>query len=59
VVWTIPSPWRFRTLGAARLVSTPSRQSLTGALGSGLPVTGFPEFGQFCTFGFPEGTQVA
>jgi hypothetical protein len=22
-----------------------------------LPVTGFPEFEQFCTPGFPEGTQ--
>ena len=28
-----------------------------GALGSGLPVTGFPEFEQFCTSGFPAGTQ--
>ena len=26
-------------------------------LGSGLPVTGSPEFGQFCTTGFPAGTQ--
>jgi hypothetical protein len=23
-----------------------------------LPITGFPEFGQFCSFGFPEGTQL-
>jgi hypothetical protein len=22
-------------------------------------MTGFPEFGQFCSFGFPEGTQFA
>ena len=28
------------------------------ALGSGLPVTGFPEFGQFYASGFPEGTQM-
>jgi hypothetical protein len=28
VVWTIPSPWRVRALGAARLVSTPSRRSI-------------------------------
>lgn len=26
-------------------------------LGSGLPVTGSPEFEQFCTSGFPAGTQ--
>jgi hypothetical protein len=44
-------------LGAARLVSTPSHRPFGGALSSGLPITGFPEFGQFRTFGFPEGTQ--
>jgi hypothetical protein len=27
-------------------------------LGSGLPVTGFPEFEQFCIQGFPGSTQV-
>lgn len=27
VVWTIPSPWHLRALGAARLVSTPSRRT--------------------------------
>jgi hypothetical protein len=37
-VWTIPSPspGKVRSLGAARLVSTPSRLCLSG-LGSGLP----------------------
>jgi hypothetical protein len=37
-VWTIPSPspGKVRSLGAARLVSTPSRLRLSG-LGSGLP----------------------
>ena len=34
VVWTIPSPFLARGLGAAHLVSTPSRKS---GLGSGLP----------------------
>ena len=28
------------------------------ALGSGLPVTGFPEFEQFCIVGFPMSTQI-
>src|SRR6267378_5121468 len=38
-VWTIPSPspGRFRGLGAARLVSTPSRLEHLSGLGSGLP----------------------
>jgi hypothetical protein len=52
---------RSRALGAARLVSTPSRQPLdnrsAGMLGSGLPVTGFPDFEQFCIQGFPGSTQ--
>ena len=38
VVWTIPSPWRVRALGAARLVSTPSAGHVGPGLGSGLPV---------------------
>ena len=43
-------------LGAARLVSTPSRSTLRAWLG--IPrVRGFPEFEQFCTRGFPRGTQ--
>jgi hypothetical protein len=43
-----------RGLGAARLVSTPSRLSRAG-LGSGLPLSGgFPEFGLFCIAGFPS-----
>ena len=46
-------------LGAARLVSTPSR---TDAFRPGLArdchFKGFPEFEQFCIPGFPESTQV-
>jgi hypothetical protein len=33
VVWTIPSPWRVRALGAARLVATPSRQPFGRSVG--------------------------
>ena len=40
-------------LGAARLVSTPSR--LRAWLG--IAIAGFPDFEQFCTAGFPAGTQ--
>jgi hypothetical protein len=38
-VWTIPSPspGSFQSLGAARLVSTPSRPEYIAGLGSGLP----------------------
>jgi hypothetical protein len=32
--------------------------TMCSGLGSGLPVTGFPEFEQFYTSGFPEGTQL-
>ncbi len=57
-VWTIPSPYpeKLRSLGAARLVSTPSRLGCLSGLGSGLPFEvspGFPEFEQFCIAGFP------
>ncbi len=43
-VWTIPSPspGRIRGLGAARLVSTPSRLECFSGLGSGLPFQGSP-----------------
>ena len=49
-----------RRLGAARLVSTPSRRGL-GPSGAwlGIASEGFPEFGQFCIRGFPRSTQVA
>ena len=53
-VWTIPSPssGKIRSLGAARLVSTPSRLvSLRAWLG--IAISGFPEFEQFCIAGFP------
>lgn len=44
-------------LGAARLVSTPSR-SVAPGLARDCHVTGFPEFGQFCIASFPASTQV-
>ena len=40
-------------VGAARLVSTPSPKGLA----RDRHLTGFPEFEQFCTGGFPLGTQ--
>ena len=55
VVWTIPSPFPKRGLGAARLVSTPSRKCFRAWLG--IAISGFPDFEQFCTVGFPMGTQ--
>ncbi|TPW26374.1 hypothetical protein FJU11_14965 [Pararhizobium mangrovi] len=56
-VWTIPSPCAARSprLGAARLVSTPSR--LPPGLARDRQIKGFPEFEQFCTGSFPPGTQ--
>ena len=51
----VPAP--LPDLGAARLVSTPSRPLLRAWLG--IAFEGFPEFGQFCTAGFPAGTQFA
>ena len=45
-------PRKVRSLGAARLVSTPSRLvSLRDWLG--IAISGFPEFEQFCIAGFP------
>ena len=52
VVWTIPSPFPVRGLGAARLVSTPSRNHFRAWLG--IAISGFPEFEQFCIAGFPD-----
>jgi hypothetical protein len=44
---------KIRSLGAARLVSTPSRLvSLRAWLG--IAIQGFPEFEQFCIAGFPD-----
>ena len=56
VVWTIPSPFPIRGLGAARLVSTPSRNCFRAWLG--IAISGFPDFEQFYSAGFPMGTQV-
>lgn len=47
------SPWG---LGAARLVSTPSRKRFRAWLG--IAISGFPDFEQFYAVGFPMGTQV-
>ena len=59
-VWGLDYPFamqrtRVRCVGAARLVSTPSP---VRGLARDCHVTGFPEFGQFYSPGFPEGTQV-
>jgi len=55
VVWTIPSPFPAGGLGAARLVSTPSRKRFRIWLG--IAISGFPDFEQFYAVGFPMGTQ--
>jgi hypothetical protein len=54
-VWTIPSPWPcgFRCCPSS-LYTFPFP-----GLARDCHLTGSPEFGQFCSFGFPEGTQVA
>jgi hypothetical protein len=44
---------KFRSLGAARLVSTPSR-SISLRAWLGIAIQGFPEFEQFCIAGFPD-----
>ena len=46
-----------RGLGAARLVSTPSRTERSVRAWLGIAISGFPEFGQFCIAGFPASTQ--
>ena len=54
-------PRKIRGLGAARLVSTPSRSECwmrntmehTFQAWLGIAISGFPEFGQFCIAGFP------
>jgi hypothetical protein len=46
-------PRKIRSLGAARLLSTPSRLECLSRLGSGLPFEVSPEFEQFCIAGFP------
>ena len=59
-VWGLDYPFTISVedLGAARLVSTPSRPIGLG-LARDRHVTGFPDFEQFCTAGFPAGTQVS
>src|SRR5260370_33322129 len=53
-VWTIPSPWPcgFRCCPSS-LYTFPFPDWVRDC-----HLTGFPEFGQFCIFGFPESTQV-
>lgn len=56
-VWTIPSPsrdnFRHPVLGAARLVSTPSRRK--AGLARDCHKRGFPDFERFYSMGFPAG----
>jgi hypothetical protein len=53
-------PDRVRDLGAARLVSTPSRTIVfPPGLARDCHLKGSPEFEQFYIAGFPAGTQVA
>src|ERR1035438_4200385 len=50
--YPVTLPRKLRSLGAARLVSTPCRfVSLRAWLG--IAISGFPEFEQFCIAGFP------
>ena len=56
MVWTIPSPFVTSGLGAARLVSTPSRKYFRAWLG--IALSGFPDFEQFYSASFPAGTQL-
>ena len=46
-------PRMLRGLGAARLVSTPSRLGFL-RVWFGIAISGFPEFEQFCIAGFPD-----
>ena len=48
---------KLRSLGAARLVSTPSRL-VSHRAWLGIAIQGFPEFEQFCIAGFQASTQV-
>jgi hypothetical protein len=45
-------PQKLWSLGAARLVSTPSRL-VSDRAWLGIAIEGFPEFEQFCIAGFP------
>ena len=48
---------RWRGLGAARLVSTPSEALSRQGLARDCQLKGFPEFEQFCIAGFPASTH--
>src|ERR1700686_1585964 len=55
VVWTIPSPWRVRALGAARLVSTPSRRLFSRSAWLGIACYRFPRIWAVLLLRFPGG----
>jgi len=52
-------PRKNRGLGAARLVSTPSRRKVPSGLGSGLPFQVSPNLGSSASPGFHASTQVS
>jgi hypothetical protein len=58
VVWTIPSPWRVRALGAARLVSTPSRRSFDRGAWLGIACYRFPRIWAVLLLRFPGGHSI-
>jgi hypothetical protein len=55
VVWTIPSPWRDSAVGAARLVSTPSRRSFDRRAWLGIACDRFPRIWAVLHPRFPGG----
>lgn len=58
VVWTIPSPSRVRALGAARLVSTPSRRSFDRSAWLGIACYRFPRIWAVLHLRFPGGHSI-
>ena len=58
VVWTIPSPSRVRALGAARLVSTPSRRSFDRSAWLGIACYRFPRIWAVLLLRFPGGHSI-
>jgi hypothetical protein len=58
--FTIARAGALFALGAARLVSTPSREhsAMLQGLARDCHVTGFPEFEQFCIPGFPRAHSI-
>ena len=58
VVWTIPSPWRLRVRCCPSSLYTFTQTVRLERLARDCQLKGFPEFGQFYSSGFPEGTQM-